>query len=92
MEVMLLGVKPVSFTPRGESQEKSGLTVYYTAESPEVIGLFADSVWVDKAKTPKWYNSLSSMDFEKPVPAQFVYEILPGRKAPLLSNIIINGQ
>lgn len=87
MKVMILGVKPVKFTPRGENVEKVGLSVYYTAESPDVIGLFSDSFWVDKATAPKWYDMLISEDFAEPVPGELIYEIIPGRKSPILMEI-----
>lgn len=87
MKVMFLGVKLVRFTPRGENVEKVGLSVYYTAESPDVIGLFSDSLWVDKATSPKWYDMLTGMDFIEPVPGELIYEIIPGRKSPVLMEI-----
>ena len=91
MKVLLVGFKPVAFTPRGEQQEKRGLSLYYTAESPECIGLFADNVWIDAARTPEWYDKFSSMDFEEPVEAEFVYEMIPGRQKAVLTVININA-
>lgn len=91
MKVMFLGVKPVQFTPRGESVEKCGLTVYYTAESPEVIGLFAGDLWIDKVKTPELYEMLIRRDFAKPVPGDLTYEMIPGRKNPMLVDVKLNA-
>lgn len=87
MQVLILGVKPVSFTPKGENQEKRGLSVYYSSESPDVIGLYAGDIWVDAKKLPTLYENLLQYDYKQPVPADFVYDFLPGRKTPALMDI-----
>lgn len=87
MKAFLLGVKDVSFVPRGETEEKKGISLYYSAKSPEVSGMYADNVWIDARKSPDMYHDFKNLDYSKPVAVDMVYEIIPGRKQPMLMEI-----
>lgn len=87
MKAFILGYKPVQFKPQGEQQEKKGLTVYYSAESPDCVGMFADHFWVDSDKMPRLYNLISRNPIDTPVPVDLKYEIIPTRKSPVLMDI-----
>lgn len=91
MNVEIIGVKKVEYKKKGQSELTRGLSVYYTALSPEVNGLMTGDLWVDAVKTPLWYDMLSKLDLStEGIEAEFQYEVIPGRQYPLLQNITLN--
>lgn len=88
MKAYLLGYRSIKFTPEGETREKRGLTVYYSTPSPDCVGMFAGRFWVDSAIMIDLYNKLVKMPMQEPTEVELVYEIIPTRKAPVLTGVI----
>ena len=87
MKASATGYRDVSFTPEGESREKRGINLYFTANSPDVVGQLADRVWIDEATSLILCDRVRAMDFSKPFPVELVYDYVPGRKRPALLDV-----
>ena len=54
----VIGYQQVSFTPKGETQAITGVTLYLTEERDKVQGLAADRVFVSARKLGSYFPQL----------------------------------
>lgn len=85
MKVTLVGKQEVSYTKKGTSDVKEGMSLFYTAQKDGVNGLVCDSFWI--RKDSQFYTELKSLDLSKPVAANVVNEVPPGSRFPEITAI-----
>lgn len=86
MIVRIVGKAPMTFTDEKTGEVVTGIVLYYYAPKDEVDGCFAGQLWV-KEKSPL-FNKLLLLSigdtFVKPLMADVVYDVIPGKKVRLL--------
>lgn len=88
MKVRIVGKAPMKFTDVDTGEVVQGMNLYYYAPKDEVDGYFAGQLWV-KSSSPL-YNKLLMLNLDKPLMAEVVYDVQPGRKVRLvLSDITL---
>ncbi len=91
MKVKIFGKRNVSFVDEKTEKELKGITLYFGGKTPDnenVSGYITDKVWI--SSDSELYDRLLDLDLDdEAVEAEFVYDIVPGVKKPLLTDIVI---
>lgn len=85
MKIEMIGRKAYKFTEDGTNRTVEGVSVWYTASTQGVTGKSADklSIKADNAL----YHKVMALDFSKPIPASADFEVAPGSKKAILTDL-----
>lgn len=86
MKVRIVGKAPMKFTDGETGEDVKGMVLYYYAPKDEVDGCFAGQMWVKE--TSALYNKLMMLNIDKPLMADVVYDVQPGKKVRLVLSDI----
>ena len=88
-KVVVTGIRRVSFTDDNKREVK-GTSVFYRVklephDDLHASGYFTDKVWINDGTDLE--KHMLGANYDKPFEADLLYDIIPGRKRPVLIDI-----
>jgi hypothetical protein len=89
MKVTIVGKRDVSYVKKDTGELTEGIELYFYAPSDDVEGNVCDSIWIPKRS--RYTEMLQKLSLAKPVNANIVNEIPPGKKFPQITEFVVLG-
>lgn len=86
---LITGMREYSF-PDENGELREGMSVYYHSDLEPRDGLVARGYMTEKINVNKGtelYTRMRNADYREPFPAELKFDLLPGRKRPVLMDI-----
>lgn len=82
MKVRIVGKTSMQFKDGETGEVVTGMVLYYYAPKDEVDGYFAGQMWVKDSSV--LFNKLLMLNIDRPLMAEVVYDVQPGKKVRLV--------
>ena len=89
MKMTIVGCRPYDFEDKETGRKVSGLSLFYTAPSPDVKGNVASKLSVKSDHD--LYHRLLGLNYTKPIEADAIFELVPGSSKAVLIDVQIKS-
>ena len=90
-KVYNVGKQLVDYDERKTGEHINGYKVFFFCKADRVLGHYADNVWIDAGRSPELFKVIDHLQIEDDfIAAEFVYQVIPGRRTQQLVEIRID--
>ncbi len=90
-KVYIVGKQLVDYDDRKTGEHINGYKVFFFCKADRVLGHYADNVWIDAGRSPELFKVIDHLQIEDDfIAAEFVYQVIPGRRTQQLVEIRID--
>lgn len=92
-KVFVVGKQLVEMDDHKTGEHIKGYKVFFFCPSPGVIGYYAASVWVDATRSAAVFAQVDDLKISEGdfLSAEFVYNVIPGRRTQQLASIVLDN-
>lgn len=86
----IVGKRYVKFTDNKTGELKEGYQVFFIMDTHDDIeGMLASKVWVDAFRMKSLFQQVKALRIDRLLDAEFIYQVIPGRRNQTLIEIRI---
>lgn len=90
-KVYIVGKQLVDYDDRKTGEHINGYKVFFFCKADRVLGHYADNVWIDAGRSPELFKVIDHLQIvDDFIAAEFVYQVIPGRRTQQLVEIRID--
>ena len=87
-KLFIIGKRLTDYTDKKTGEAIKGIRVFFFCRMDGVEGYYTDGVWIDAYRQPDLYAQVAALKIgEDPMEAEFVYNVIPGRRTQQLVAI-----